>query len=121
LDRHRLLGMPRRTVVERAQDTGAEPGQRVELLDRRIGAVRKQRAGPCQRAVGVGALGLACPEAVGEVAVGRGVAELDGSADAELREARQLLWRQQLRVLDALAQAERLPRIARLSEGVERV
>ena len=38
-----------------------------------------------QRPVGVGAVGHAGPEAVGEIAVGRRMAELDGGGDAELR------------------------------------
>src|SRR6185312_7482597 len=66
-----------------------------------------------------GAVGLAAPEAVGQVAVGWGVAELDRCGDPELGEARQVFGCEQLRVLDAVAQAERLPGSARLLEGVE--
>ena len=47
------------------------------------------------------------------------MAELDRCGDPELGEARQVFGREQLRVLDAVAQAERLPRGARLLEGVE--
>ena len=53
-----------------------------------------------QRAERVGAVGLPGPEALGEVAVGRRVAELHRRGDAELGEARHVLRREQLRVLD---------------------
>ena len=68
-----------------------------------------------------GSLVELAPEAVGQVAVGRRVAELHRGGDPELGEARDVLGRQQLRVLDPLAQAERLPGVARRLEGVERL
>ena len=45
LDRERLLGMPRGTVVLCSQHAGPEPRERIELLDRGVGAVRDERAG----------------------------------------------------------------------------
>ena len=121
LDRDRLLRMPRLALVERAEHPGADPGQRLELLDRRVGAVRDHRARVEQRAVGVRAVGHPGPVAVGDVAVGRGVAELDGRGDAELGEAGDVLLGQELRVLDPRPEPERRPLVAGLLEGVERV
>ncbi len=46
--------------------------------------------------------------------------ELDRDGDAELREARDVLRREALRVLDPLAEASRLPRLPRAIERVER-
>ena len=97
------------------------PGERVELLDRRVGAVRDDRAGVEQRPEGVRAVGLAGPEAVGEVSVGGGMRELHRARDAELCEAGEILRREQLAVLDAVTQAERLPHVACRLEGVERL
>ena len=48
-------------LVDRAPHAGADAGERVELLDRRVGAVRDDRARVEQRPVGVGAVGLARP------------------------------------------------------------
>src|SRR4029453_14566702 len=45
------------------------------------------------------------PEAVRALGVRRGMAELDGGGDAELREARDVLVGEQLRVLDAGTEA----------------
>ena len=56
--------------------------ERIELLDRRVGAVGHDRARVDQRAEGVGAVGLPSPELVGEVAVGGSMAELNGCGDA---------------------------------------
>src|SRR5205085_9727490 len=91
LDRQRLLLVPRGTLVDRSQHAGADSREWIELLDRRVRAVRDDHARLEQRAEGVGARRLAPPEAVGEVAVRGRVTELDGGGDAELREARQLL------------------------------
>ena len=56
--------------VDRPQDARADPRKRVELLDRRVGAVRHARTGVEQRAECIRlALELA-PEPVGKVAVG---------------------------------------------------
>ena len=49
------------------------------------------------------------------------MAELDRGGDPELGEAGEVFGREQLRVLDAVAQAERLPGRACLLEGVERL
>ena len=91
------------------QHAGRDPGERVELLDGRVGAVRDHRAALEQRAERVGALEPVAPEPLGEVAVGRRVAELHRAGDAELREAREVRGIEALGVLDPLAQAERLP------------
>ena len=48
------------------------------------------------------------------------MAELHGGGDAELGEAAHVLGREELRVLDPLAQAARAPLVLRLLEGVER-
>src|SRR5438552_16670801 len=113
--------MPRRPLVERAQYARAQPGKRIELLDRRIGAVREQRAGLPQRAVGVRPVRLAGPEAICEVAIGWGMAELDRGCDAEPSEALDIVRRQALGVLDPVAQAPRAPLVGRLLECVEGV
>jgi len=44
LDAERLLRAPGGPLVECAQDTGADARERVELLDRRVGAVGDDRA-----------------------------------------------------------------------------
>jgi hypothetical protein len=82
LDRHGLLGVPGRARVDRARDAGPDPEERVELLDRGIGAVGHDRSRVDERAERVRALGLPGPELVGEIAVGRRVAELDRRGDA---------------------------------------
>ena len=121
LDRQRLLGPPGRPLVDRAQDTGGDPGDRVELLDRRVRAVGDERAGVEQRAERVRALESLRPEPVGEVAVGGGVRELHRARDPELREARDVLGREALGVLDPMPQPLRLPRLAGRLERVERI
>ena len=83
--------MPGGAVVDRPAHARAHAGERVELLDRRVGAVRDDRARVDERPVGVRAVGLPGPEPVGEVAVGRRVRELNRAGDAELREPRQIL------------------------------
>ena len=121
LDRQRLLGTPGRPLVDRPQHPGGDPGDRVELLDRGIGAVRDQRAGVEQRAEGVRAVEPPGPEPVGEIAVRGCVRELDRAGDPELGEAREILRRQALRVLDPVPETPRLPRVTRRLERVERV
>src|SRR3954453_20445605 len=86
--RDALLRMPGRLVVDRAEDSGRDPRERVELLDRRVRSVGDVRARVEERSVGVRARGQIAPEAVGEVAVRGCVTELNGSRDAELRETR---------------------------------
>src|SRR6185436_1585072 len=78
-----LLGMPRVAAVDRAQDARADAGPGVQLLDRCVGAVCQEGARVPERAVGVRAFGLAAPEAVGHVAIRRGVTELDRCGDPE--------------------------------------
>jgi hypothetical protein len=63
------------------------------------------RAGVEQRAIGVGAVGGAGPEARGQVAVRGRARELHRRRDAELGEAPDVLCCEQLRVLDAIPQA----------------
>ena len=55
LDRERLVGAPAGAVVDRPEDAGADPGEGVELLDRRVRAVRDDGAGVEQAAERVGA------------------------------------------------------------------
>src|SRR5207248_3243125 len=43
-DRQRLLRVPGGAVVDRATDAGPDPCERIELLDRRVAAVRDHRA-----------------------------------------------------------------------------
>src|SRR6202022_2744557 len=92
--------MPGGAPVDRPEPARADPGPRVELLDRRVRAVREHGARLDERAERVRPRDPVRPEALGEVAVGRGVTELDGGGDAELDEARQVLRREALRVLD---------------------
>ena len=77
----------RRHLLVVAEDARGDAGERVELLDRCVRSVREERPGVQEGAVRVGAV-APLPETVGEVAVGRRVAELDRGADADLREAR---------------------------------
>ena len=74
-----------------------------------------------QRAEPVRAVGAVAPETLDQRAVGRRVHELHRRRDAELREARDVLRREALRVLDAMAKAERTPDVLRRLERVERV
>ena len=103
VDGERLLRMPGVALVDRAAHARADPRERVELLDRRIAAVRDDGARVEQRPERVGAVGLAGPVAVGEIAVGRG-GELHRAGDAERGEAGEILGREELRVLDPRAQ-----------------
>ena len=121
LDGQRLLRSPRRPLVDRAEHAGRDPGQRLELLDRRIRAVHDHGARLEQRSESVRALEPIGPEALGEVAVGRSVRELHRARDSERGEARQILGRQALDVLDPLAQPPVLPGVAGRLERVERV
>ena len=119
VDGQRLLGMPGRAVVDRAPHTGPDPRERVELLDRRVAAVHDDRAGVEQRPERIGAVGLAGPVLVGEIAVGGRVGELHRAGDADLGEAVEVLRREQLGVLDSLSQPERPPDVLGLLERVE--
>ena len=74
-----------------------------------------------QRAERVRAVDPLGPEALGEIAIRGRVAELHGAGDAELGEAADVLRGEALRVLDPLPQPERLPRVARRLERVERL
>ena len=113
--RDRVLGMPRsRRRSSAATPRGPQP--RVELLDRRVGAVRDQRARVEQLAEAVRA--RAGPPRSARRGRGRtGRAELDRGGDPQLREAGEVLGREQLRVLDPLAQPERLPDLAGASNA----
>src|SRR5580765_1672147 len=73
LHRKCLLVVPRRAVVDRPQNAGANAGERIELLDRRVRSVRDDGAGLPQRAERICAVGLVRPQAVGEIAVARSV------------------------------------------------
>src|SRR4051812_24818328 len=61
----KLFALP--PVVERRRE---DAGPRVELLDRRVGAVGEERTRPEERAEGVDAVELVRPEALREVLVG---------------------------------------------------
>src|SRR5215217_5223016 len=119
--RDSLLWMPCRPVVDRAEDSGRDPCERVELLDRGVRSVGDVRARVEERTVGVRARGQIAPEAVGEVAVRGCVTELNGCCDAELREARHVLRREELGVLDAGPESARAPVVLRRFECVERL
>src|SRR5256885_2228275 len=80
--REGLFGVPRRPLVEGAQDSRADPGERVEPLDRRVRAVRNQGSRVPERAKRIRVRGLARPERVGEIAVGRRVRELHRGRDS---------------------------------------
>jgi hypothetical protein len=95
--------VPRGPVVDRPLDARADSGERLELLDRRVAAVRDDCPGVEQRPEGVRAVRLLRPEAVCKVSVGRRVRELHGGGDAELGEPRQVLGCEALRVLDSRA------------------
>src|SRR3954470_12440780 len=113
LERHRFLRPP--------LEAAADACQRIELFDRRIGAVGDNRAALPERAKAIGAIGAVAPETLDQRTVRRRVDELHRRDDAELREARDVLRRQALRVFDPMAQAERPPHILRRLERVERV
>ena len=119
VDRHSLLGSPGRAIVEGAQDTGADSRPRVELLDGRVRPVRDERSGLDERQERVRACELLRPEALGEVAVGRCMAELDRGGHAESGIAREVLLGHALCVLDPLPKAFRAPVLLRLLERVE--
>jgi len=111
--------VPRLAVVPGLAHAGRDARPRVELLDRRVRAVRDQRAGVPEGTPAVGAVRLAGPEAVGEVAVGDRMSELHRRRDAELREAGYVLIGEQLRVLDAVPEAERAPDVLCRLERVQ--
>ena len=112
---------PAGALVDRARDRRADPRERVELLDRRVGAVRDHRARLAERAERVRALEPVGPEALGEVAVRGRVRELHRACDAELREAAEILRREALRVLDPVPEPARRPLVPRRLERVERL
>ena len=116
-----LLGMPGGPVVERAQDAGANAHERVELLHGRVGSVHDDGARVEERAPRIGAVGHPGPGVLRQVAVGWGVGELHGRGDADRLEARDVLPGEELRVLDARAQAAGAPLVRGRLEAVERV
>src|SRR6476659_5000841 len=75
-------------------------------------AVRDDGAAREQRAERVRAVEAVAPEPLREVAVRRRVAELDGARHAQLRETRKVGGIEALRVIDPLAEPERLPDVA---------
>jgi hypothetical protein len=105
LDGDRLLRMPRIAFVERAQDTGADPEEGVELRHRRIGPVRNDCACVEEGAEGIGTVAPARPVRLRKVAIRGGVAELHRCCHSELGEARHVFPGEELRVLDPLAEA----------------
>ena len=120
-DRQALLGMPGRPLVDRPSHAGADPRERIQLFDGGVRAVRDERPRLPQRAKRVRAVGLLGPETLGEVAIGRGVAELHRARDAESCEPADLLGRKTLRVLDSMPQTERRPHVAGRLERIERL
>src|SRR5437773_1242189 len=84
-------------------------------------AAKSPRRWVVDPAVRVRAVRLARPEAVGELAVRGRMRELHGGRNAELGEAGEVVGREQLCVLDPLAQAPWRPRLARRLERIERV
>ena len=103
-----------------SSDGRDDAGPRLELLDGRVRAVRQQSPGVEQRAERVRAVEPVGPVALGELFVRRRVRELERDGDAELGEAADVFRSEALRVLDPLAQAARLPHVARTLERVER-
>src|SRR4051794_499197 len=113
IERHRLLLAP--------LETAADARQRIKLLDRRVRTVCDDGAALPKRTKAVGAVGAVAPEALDERAVRRRMDELHRRRDAELREAGDVLRREALRVLDAVAQPKRPPYVLRRLERIERV
>src|SRR5919109_4537182 len=113
--------MPGRALVDRAPDAGADAGERVELLDGGVRAVHDDSSRVPERTERVRARRALAPEALGEIAVRRRVAELHRARDPDLREATHVLRREALCMLDPLAQATRHPFVPRPLEGVKRL
>src|SRR5206468_2850868 len=87
-ERHRFLGAP----IEPAADAR----ERIEFLDRRVGAVRDDRAALPERAKPVRAVGAFAPETVDELAVRRCVHELHRRRYPELHDLACVLVRNPL-------------------------
>src|SRR5487761_1745720 len=104
-------------ALHRRDDTG--PG--VELLDRRVRAVREQRARMEKRPVRVDAVELVRPEALRQLFVRGRVRELHRRRHTDLSEERHILRCQALRMLDPLPQSARMPHVARRLERIERL
>src|SRR6185436_578448 len=111
--------MPGRSPVDRASHAGADPREGIQLFDRGIRAVREERLRLPQRTERVCAVGLLGPEAVGEIAIGRSVAELHRARDAEICEAADIVRSEALRVLDPVPQPDRGPYVAGRLERIE--
>src|SRR4051812_18203130 len=102
-----------------AQYRGADAVERVERLDRRVGAAGEPYAGAVQRGVRVRALDPVAPQALRDRLVRDRHRRLDRGGDAERGEARDVVGVHALRVLDPRAQSG--PRLARRFERVQRI
>src|SRR5262245_12207611 len=109
LDGQALFRVPRGALVDRAEHSRSNAGEGVELLDGRVGAVGEERARLPERPERVRTVDAIRPEALGEIAVGGGVAELDRARNAELREPADVLRGEALRVLHPVTQTKRRP------------
>ena len=119
LDGDRLLGVPGLALVEGASDAGPDAEERVELLDRGVGAVGDDGARVDQRAEGVGAVRLPGPVASARSRSDGAWLNWTDAATPSSAKRGEVLGREQLRVLDPLAEAARVPLVPRLLEGVE--
>src|SRR5437016_6198048 len=115
----RLLEGEPLVLAPMVEDCGHHAGPWLELLHRRVRAVREECPRVEKRAERVRAVEPVGPVALGEALVGGSVRELNRRGDAELREAPDVLRREALRMLDPLPEAARLPRLTRALEGVE--
>ena len=120
--RHGLLRVPRPAVVQRPQHAGADarPAGRAPRSARRSRSRRPRRRPSSERH----AYAPSSSPAQKRSARSRSEGACENCTDAATpssREARDVLRREQLRVLDPLPEAERAPRVARRLERVERV
>ena len=99
----------------------AQPGERVEVLDRRVRAAGEAHAGVEQLPVGIGVAEAVGPQPGGELAVAGRVRVLDRRGDPEAGVARDVVRMDALGVLDAVAQPERPPHVLGRLEAVERL
>ena len=102
-----------------ARDGSLHAAERVDRLDRRVGAEAQPRARTVQRAERVGRVTAGAPGRLGDRAVARSVTRLQRGDHADCCEARYVGGIEQLAVLDARSAALRLPARARRLEGVE--
>ncbi len=120
---HRLVRIPAALRHPRAVlpgDGRIEAVKRIRQFDGEVGAARDHRAGIEQSAPGIAAFdALRADPVFRHVHVARRVHRLHGRDHAEFREARNIVQRNDLGVLDAVAQRRRLAAL-RPFEGVER-